>query len=198
MFEAMAESEPEPEPVSVGLACAYPGRNRLGGAVPLQQLSAQSIAESGLDLLLVCGVTPKQAEAITKACENCGCILAFVDSHCGDESVAWNVMANLKGKLEAHEMPANLGVADVRALANSADALLAFDCDASLFDFLRATPQNRHCGVIYLASGTIGLARYGEMNRAIAGLLSPSAYFVSSVYSASTREYIALVGVRYP
>ncbi|WP_028112696.1 hypothetical protein [Ferrimonas kyonanensis] len=202
MFEAMTELEP----VHVGLAFANSIESHRGGAIPsgllsatpLAQLSSTSIAASGLDLLLVGGASSEQIEAITKACDSCGCIVAFIDGHGGDCQLVWNAMVNIKAKLEAHEMPANLGVTDVRELASVADALLAFDSEKSLLEFLRATPTERHCGVIYLASSSVGLARYSEMNQAIAAVLSSTAYFVSSVYSANSHDCIALVGVRQP
>ncbi|USD39497.1 hypothetical protein [Ferrimonas sp. SCSIO 43195] len=202
MFEPMAELEP----VQVGLAFADSIESHRSGAIlpvqlsatPLAQLSATSIAASGLDLLLVGGASSQQIETITEACDSCGCIVAFIDGHGGDKQVAWNAMVNIKAKLEAHEMPANLGVTDVRELASLADALLAFDSEQSLLEFLHATATERHCGVIYLASGSVGLARYSEMNQAIAAVLSPSAYFVSSVYSANSHDCIALVGIRQP
>ncbi len=133
---------------------------------------------------------------ITTACGAVGCIVAFVGNPSNDDAVALNVIENVKGKLDAHEMPNNIGIADIRLLADEADYLLAFDDEASLFQFLETTPAEQHSGGIYLASGRVTLEAFADMNERIDALISPHAYLVSSFYSAATSECSVVLGVR--
>jgi len=190
----------EQDVVRVGIAAATNRAQQMDTFIPLESLSTSMscgiISDRRLDLLLVSGATPQQVELITSACDAIGCVVAFVGHPSNDETVIWNVIENVKGKLDAHEMPNNIDIADIRSLAEEADYLLAFDDEASLFQFLQTTPAERHLGGIYLASGRVTLNVFAEMNERIEALISPYAYFVSSFYSASTSECSALIGVR--
>ena len=192
--------EVERDVVRIGIAATTNKAQEMDFFIPLESLSTSAscgiISDSRLDLLLVSGATPQQIDMITTACGAVGCIVAFVGNPSNDDAVVWNVIENVKGKLDSYEMPNNIGIADIRLLADEADYLLAFDDEASLFQFLETTPAEQHSGGIYLASGRVTFEAFTGMNERIDDLISPCAYLVSSFYSAATSECSVIIGVR--
>ncbi|WP_392339619.1 hypothetical protein [Moritella marina] len=190
MFEPIGQAEM----ATIGISAANKWPCELDEFMLLECISEQLISDSHLDLLLVAEASPIEVGFITQICDDVGCIAAFIESSSHEQDVVWDVMLDLKGKLDAHEMPDNLDIADIRELSRYSEQLLAFDCAAKFFHFLE-TSSSQFTGCIYLANGTVNLDDYTQMNQRITGYLPPSAYFASSIFSVAKSELTVLLGV---
>lgn len=165
-------------------------------SIPLEQLSANRIAEIAFDLLLVGAAKPDQAPRILEAC----CLhqrdVALVGNPANDASVVCNVIRNIKGKLDSNALPNNIDVADIREFVRCSDDLFAFNNHLALFDFLATAQLGDHVAALYLAHRNTDVDSYARITKEIATHLTDSAYFTSSFYYEGLGECTALIGVR--
>lgn len=162
----------------------------------IDSLSERAISEANLDLLLVSGASPAQTQYIQQVCDKHGCAVAFFDNISNEHEPTWNVMTNLKAKLDSKEMPNNVDIADVRLLTGASEVLLAFNCHRTLFSYLQRSTIETIVDCIYLAHGNITIDDYTQFNRQIANMLAPSASFISSILFEGIGECTAILAVK--
>ena len=161
--------------------------------LPIDNLPKNAILEANFDLLLVSGASPTKTLSIQEVCNTYGCAVAFFDNISDEYDPIWNVMTNLKAKLDSREMPNNLDVADVRQLAVTSEMLLAFNSHIS---YLQRSAIGSVVGCIYLAHGNITIDDYTQVNREIASMLAPSASFISSLLVEGVGECTAIIAIK--
>ncbi len=125
--------------------------------------------------------------------------VAVIDDKRSAKSVATDVMTNLKHKLLAREMPANLDIADVRSLANDCEYIQAFsDLDALCDELAKIEAPKIAATVILVLHGKMTEQEYAEKSQRVGALLSEYAlYFVSYQFEPKVDcEITALIGVR--
>ena len=164
--------------------------------IPIDNLSKNAILEANFDLLLVSGASPTKTLSIQQVCDTYGCAVAFFDNISDEYDPIWNVMTNLKAKLDSREMPNNLDVADVRQLAVTSEMLLAFNSHNELFSYLQRSAIGSVVGCIYLAHGNITIDDYTQVNREIASMLAPSASFTCSMLFEGVGECSAIIAIK--
>ena len=196
----MFEPAVEMEEVRVGIATpAISSKDYFANTehyMPVDSLTEEALLAKQLDLLLVHGASAAQSLMIEKACTVENCAIAVMDTTSNDSKAIYNVMLNLKAKLDSNEMPDNLDVVDVRHLASSSSQLIAFDNHQELFNYLQSVAEASLQGCIFLAHGDISLERYTKLNKKISSFLPSSAIFISSLLFAGLAECTAIVAIQ--
>lgn len=128
--------------------------------IPIDTLTEKALLAKQLDQLLVHGASTAKSQLIDKACTVQNCVVAEIDSLSSGSEVIYNVMLNLKAKLDSNEMPNNLDVVDLRHLVSTTSQLIGFDSHEKLFSYLQSVTGANLLGCIFLAHGDISLEMY--------------------------------------
>lgn len=164
--------------------------------VPLSDLSESRVHAEKADLLLVHGAQPQVSESIKAWGDSVGCVVASLDNALTDGALALRVMSNIKGKLDAHEMPANIDIADIRNLAEDSNKLLGFDSFDHLYAFLDSVNTDDIRGILFLLHGHVTERLYRETGTKIREYMPDNAILYLSAFSKGQGNCTALVGIK--
>lgn len=159
-------------------------------------MTADYLTEQKVDLVLAYGSARQHAELMEANCQKSHCALGFIDNEFTLPSVASRVLHNVKGKLDGHEMPDNVDVADIRNLYESSTTLFGFDSLQSVQAFLSSKPKLSVKGMLYLMHGAITAEQYGEVGGLLTESLSDYATLYFSHFGDGIGECTVLVAVK--
>ncbi|WP_017220427.1 hypothetical protein [Moritella dasanensis] len=190
MFELIDE-----EPVNIVIATVE--KNELMPSIfAFSDLSESQLRSEKVDFLMVYGATEIVNDRLKVPCDNTGCVLAVIDSELTNTDLATQVMTNIKGKLDGHEMPNNLDICDIRQLAEDAHKLVGFDCLDKLHQFLQRAESRTVIGVVLLLHGRVDEAIFSDAGQRIQKHISDFSVLYLSVFSKGIGRCSALVGIK--
>ncbi|MDK9739878.1 hypothetical protein KI655_21515 [Vibrio sp. D404a] len=159
-------------------------------------LSEATFNNKQLDALLVSALDEEQSECLISLCEKSNTSLLCFENPSNDAAAVARVIDNLMGKLQSHEMPNNIDVADLRNLSESGDLLFGFDNHSAALDFLDAQNLGKVVGGVYLAHGTVELSQYEQATNELLTRFPDSGYLCSSFYGAGLGQCTIVLSVK--
>ncbi len=164
--------------------------------VPLSEFSESRVHVEKADLMLVHGAGTLLGKEIKMWCDDIGCVVALLDNELTETALALRVMSNIKGKLEVHEMPNNIDIADIRNLAEDSNKLIGFDNLEYLSSFLETSATDAIAGIVFLLHGAVTERMYGETGQKIQEYMPENSILYLSAFYKGQGECTALVGIK--
>lgn len=180
------------------LAIALPSLESVthGKLIPIDILNEALRLEENLDALFVSDLPTEQFQEISRFCHEKAIELVVFDHPLKDQAVIKDVVLNLADKFYSDEMPANVGIADIRNLNQSSDTLLAFNSMPSALEFMTTSNSGVITGGVLLVHGDNGLGAYKNMCEELLKHFSEESFLCSSLLSTGRSECTILLGVK--
>lgn len=192
MFE-----QPEVDPVKIIISANQSADlQSTSDFVPLSELSESRVHAEKADLALVYGAGTLVGKEIKTWCDDIGCVVALLDNELTETALAMRVMSNIKGKLDAHEMPDNIDIADIRNLAEDSSKLIGFDNPEYLYSFLETSATDEIAGIVFLLHGAVTEHMFQETAEKIREYMPDNSILYFSAFSKGQGKCSALVGIK--